>query len=53
MFSARHFVAGIVATALLGGVMSVISGLSFWWLWLMAVLAMLANGWIADRLDGD
>ena len=52
-FSPRHFALGVLVAVLLGGAISLIFGVRWWWVTGIALLAMLVNGWIADRLDGD
>jgi hypothetical protein len=52
-FSPRHFSMGVLVAVLFGGVISLIFGVRLWWVTGIALIAMLVNGWIADRLDGD
>jgi hypothetical protein len=44
---------GVLVAVLFGGVISLIFGVRLWWVTGIALIAMLVNGWIADRLDGD
>jgi len=50
-FSPHHFVLGVAVAGILGGAASLISGLSFWWLFAIALAAMLVNGYILNSFD--
>lgn len=50
-FSLRHFVIGLLLAGMLGGAMSLIFGRSFLWMFVIALAAILVNGFIVSSLD--